>query len=61
MSNKHGWRPAWFLRKGFDKVLIKKIRAFQRKNGLFPSGICGKKTYRLVLLKILLGIKKKKH
>ena len=40
MSDKHGWRPAWFVRKGFDKVLIKKIRAFQRKNGLFPSGIC---------------------
>jgi len=61
LSKKYGWQPIWFLRKRFDKVLIKRIKAFQRKNKLFPSGICGKKTYRLVLLKVLLGIKQRKH
>jgi murein L,D-transpeptidase YcbB/YkuD len=61
LSKKHGWNPRWFWACTFDKQLIKKIRQFQKKCGLFPSGLCGKKTYRLILLKILLDIKKRKH
>jgi len=61
LSKKHGWSPRWFWLSKFDKYLIKNIRNFQRKHGIFPSGLCGKKTYRLILLKILLDIKKRKH
>ena len=60
LSKKYGWKPHWFLTSGFNDKLIKKIRRLQRKLGLFPSGLCGKKTYRLVLLKTLLDIKRRK-
>jgi len=60
LSKKYGWHPCWFTAFGFNKNLIKKIKLFQKKFGLLPSGLCGKKTYRLVLLKVLLDIKRRK-
>ena len=60
LSKKYGWSPRWFWASDFNAKLIKRIRALQRKHGLFPSGLCGKKTYRLALLKTLLDIKRRK-
>ena len=59
-SKKYGWKPNWFYVYDFNEKLTKRIKKFQRKVGLFPSGICGKKTNRLVLLKRLLDIKRRK-
>jgi|TARA_R110000824_G_scaffold383235_1_gene576735 murein L,D-transpeptidase YcbB/YkuD len=59
-SEKYGWKPNWFYAYDFDEVLTKRIKKFQRKFGLFPSGVCGKKTHRLVLLVRLLDIKRRK-
>ena len=41
-----GWEPSWLGAKGFDDALIRKIRAFQRENGLKPDGLLGPGTYR---------------
>ena len=60
LSEKHGWEPSWFYVAGVDKKLIRRIKKFQKRFGLFPSGLCGKRTHRLVLLKILLDIKRRK-
>jgi len=60
LSKRLGWRPGWFWTSGFDDKLIKRIKTLQKKNGLFPSGLCGKRTYRLALLKTLLDIKRRK-
>jgi len=60
LSEKYGWLPSWFRTSGFNDVLIKKIKALQIEHSLFPSGLCGKKTYRLVLLQTLLDIKRRK-
>ena len=59
-SKRHGWKPYWFYVYGFNGKLIKRIKRFQKKADLLPSGICGKKTHRLILLKRLLDIKKRK-
>jgi murein L,D-transpeptidase YcbB/YkuD len=61
LSAKYGWVPRWFHSKHFDKSLVKEIKTFQRNNGLFPSGWCGKKTYRQALFKILLRIKQRNN
>ncbi len=64
LSEKHNWSPSWFFASGHDKKLITNIRKFQKKRGLFPSGLCGKKTkkeYIKTLLKTLLDIKRRKH
>ena len=60
LSKKYGWQPRWFRVSDFNNILITRIRRLQKKNGLFPSGLCGKKTYRLSLLKTLLDIKRRK-
>jgi murein L,D-transpeptidase YcbB/YkuD len=60
-SKRYGWDPKWFRAKDFDKDLIKRIRKFQKRNNIFPSGLCGKRTYRLALLRILREVKKRKH
>jgi len=51
----------WFGETGFNKDLIKKIKLFQNKCNIKTDGICGPETYRLILLKVLLEIKDKKH
>lgn len=60
LSKKYGWRPSWFWVRDYNEKLIKRIKNLQKRNGLFPSGLCGKKTYRLALLKTLLDIKRRK-
>ena len=60
LSKKHGWEPSWFYVYSFNEKLIKRIKTFQKRFGLFPSGLCGKRTHRLLLLKILLDIKRRK-
>ena len=44
-----GWEPSWLGAKGFDDALIRKIRAFQRENGLKADGLLGPSTYRRLL------------
>jgi len=41
-----GWEPSWLGAKAFDDSLIRKIRAFQRENGLKPDGLLGPGTFR---------------
>ena len=41
-----GWEPSWLGAKAFDDSLIRKIRAFQRDNGLKPDGLLGPGTFR---------------
>jgi hypothetical protein len=41
-----GWEPSWLGAKAFDDALIRKIRAFQRENGLKPDGLLGPGTFR---------------
>lgn len=45
---KLGWTPEWFGAYEFDDDLLKKIRAFQRKNHLVADGMCGPMTYRRI-------------
>tara|TARA_R110000824_G_scaffold150209_7_gene320760 strand:+ start:2000 stop:2236 length:237 start_codon:yes stop_codon:yes gene_type:complete len=59
LSKKHGWEPFWFNSKTFDRKLVENVKNFQKNNGLFPSGWCGRKTYRKALLRVLIGIKKR--
>ena len=41
-----GWEPSWLGAKAFDDSLIRKIRTFQRDNGLKPDGLLGPGTFR---------------
>ena len=41
-----GWEPSWLGAKAFDDALIRKIRTFQRENGLKPDGLLGPGTFR---------------
>ena len=41
-----GWEPSWLGAKEFDDSLIRKIRAFQRENGLKADGLLGPSSYR---------------
>ena len=41
-----GWDPSWFGARGFDNALIRKVRVFQRENGLKADGLVGPSTYR---------------
>jgi len=41
-----GWEPSWLGAKAFDESLIRKIRAFQRENGLKADGLLGPGTFR---------------
>ena len=61
LANKYGWKPDWFGAWNFDEELIKRIKLFQRAQKLPATGICNKKTYRLILLKILKDISKRKY
>jgi len=61
LAKEYGWQPMWFGETGFNKDLIKKIKLFQNKCNIKTDGICGPETYRLILLKVLLEIKDKKH
>ena len=45
-ANSLGWEPSWLGAKDFDDSLIRKIRAFQRQNGLKADGLLGPSTYR---------------
>lgn len=45
-ANSLGWEPSWLGAKEFDDSLIRKIRAFQRQNGLKADGLLGPSTYR---------------
>ena len=44
-----GWEPSWLGAKGFDDALIRKIKVFQRENGLKADGLLGPSTYRRLL------------
>ena len=47
-AQKLGWEPSWFGAENFEDDLIKKIRAFQRKLGVTPDGLCGPETFRRI-------------
>jgi len=61
LAQRHGWEPKWFNATGFNKELVKNIKQFQKKHGIKANGVCGSRTYRLILLKVLLEIKDRKH
>jgi murein L,D-transpeptidase YcbB/YkuD len=60
-AKRYGWKPLWFGSWEYNRELVARIRLFQNMNGLAPTGICDKKTYKLILLKVLKGISKRKH
>lgn len=45
---KLGWSPDWFGATHFDEDLLKKVKAFQRENGLTADGLVGPTTYRRI-------------
>ena len=59
-AKKYGWRPAGFGVDKFNKRLVEKIEEFQVKHSLKPTGVCDKRTFKLVALTILLKIRKRK-
>lgn len=40
-----GWGPAWFDNSGFNESLTNKVKRFQRKSGINPTGIVDLETY----------------
>lgn len=43
-----GWDPSWLGAKAFDQALIKKIKQFQKENGLKADGLLGPTTFRIL-------------
>lgn len=43
-----GWEPSWLGAKRFDEALIRKIKAFQKENGLKADGLLGPTTFRIL-------------
>lgn len=47
-ASKLGWDPSWFGVKLFDEDLVHAIKAWQRKQGIKPDGMCGPSTHRRI-------------
>jgi len=60
-AEQYKWEPHWFGARQFDKVLIDKIRMFQKARGLKPTGVCDKKTFQTCLYILLKKIQSRKH
>ena len=57
-SHKLGWSPEWFGATTFNDNLTEKIKKFQKKYNLKKDGICGGRTYKILVLKRRRFIKK---
>lgn len=60
-AEKYGWKPHWFGAVRFDDELVKRIERFQTMKRLPSTGVCDKKTYRHMLLRVLKNISKRKY
>ena len=57
-AKKLGWKPEWFGATKFDNHLTRKIKKFQKKYNLKRDGMCGGHTYKILVLKRQIFIKK---